>query len=117
MGKAVGYTVLILSALLTNLYLLGMAGAYGYFAWGVDHSERCYGYTKNKDVVEPSITEGPDLHDVTKDFQIINNYGAIVFFILFLGYFVMTLTRNIGAFTIMCYTLGGFAWLVFFIMA
>ena len=67
MAKAFGYCVLICSALLTNLYLAGMAAGYGYFAWGTDLSQRCYALG-DKAVLEPSFTDGPHLHDITTDF-------------------------------------------------
>ena len=119
MSKAIGYCVLVLSTLISNLYLAAMAGGFSYFAWfaGVTDPDyqRCYAYKKNHDVLTPALSDGPNLHDVTTDFQLINNWGAITFIILFLGYFLMSLTRQVNPLVVFLYFIGLFSWVGLFV--
>ncbi len=67
MAKFIGYCVLILSALISNLYLAANAALYGYFAWAAVPEQRCYALN-DKAFTSPFYEDGADRHDVTTDF-------------------------------------------------
>ena len=67
MSKVVGYCVLYLSALISNVYLAANAVLYGYFAWFAVPAQRCYALN-DKAFNYPFYEDGAERHDVTTDF-------------------------------------------------
>ena len=92
---------MIFSGLITNAYLGLMTAGFAYFAWFnplLKNSDppvnRCYA-TQNKAETTPWTEDGENRHDITTDFQLVNNFGAIIFGIAFLMYFFICVTRKL----------------------
>ena len=88
MSKLLGNLTLGLSIFLMTSYLVAMVGFFSYFAWfNVEEVRdwRCYA-SQDKNVFTPSLTDGAHMHDITTNFQLVNNFGAIIFFMLLCGY-------------------------------
>jgi len=43
----------------------------------------------------PSYIDGESLHDITTNFQLVNNFGAIIFFLLLCGYLQFAVTQEL----------------------
>ena len=120
MSDFIGFLTFVFSWLLTFGYLACMTTGFAYFAWSKNVEEvndwRCYA-TQDKSNTIPFTTDGPDEHDISTDFQLINNFGAVIFGIASLMFLYFTCTPRFSSSTFVAQLFGCEAciWLIFFI--
>ena len=89
----------VFSWLLTFGYLVCMTAGFAYFAWSPNVEEvndwRCYA-TQDKVNTLPYTTDGPNEHDISTDFQLLNNFGAIIFGMASLLFFPLTCGKSVS---------------------